>query len=105
MTSTAEVIKSYKIFLELKYPGHYQSYCTRLKNDAEGAKAEAVTFTFLRSNFADVKIAEDISTGGVDFFAKSNEFEFIAEVTCLEAESVATQSGWKNEVSQDGSAG
>lgn len=105
MASTTDVIESYKTFLEVKYPAHYESYCNRLKSDPESTKAEAVTFSFLRSNFGDVKVAEDISTGGVDFLCKSNEFEFIAEVTCLKAESVATQSGLKNEVPQNGSAG
>jgi hypothetical protein len=84
MVSTAEIIESYKCFLEVKYPHHYKSYCTRLKNKPESAKAEAVTFSILRSNFDDVKLAEDISTGGADFFCSS--------------ESVASQSGWKNKV-------
>lgn len=105
MLSTTKVIDSYKIFLEVKYPAHYQSYRNRLKSNSESAKAEAVTFSFLRSNFDDVKLAEDISTGGADFLCKSNGLEFIAEVTCLEAESVASHSGWKNEVPQNGSAG
>ena len=105
MFSTTEVINSYKNFLEVKYPSHFQSYCRRLKNQSESAKAEAVTFSFLRSNFDDVLLAEDISTGGADFLCKSNGAEFISEVTCLEAESVAAQSGWKNEVPENGSAG
>lgn len=98
MVSIAEIIESYKYFLEVKYPHHYKSYCTRLKNKPESAKAEAVTFSILRSNFDDVKLAEDISTGGADFFCSSNDVKFIVEVTCIETESVATQSGWQNEV-------
>ena len=98
MVSTAEIIESYKCFLEVKYPTHYKSYCTRLKNKPESAKAEAVTFSILRSNFDDVNLAEDISTGGADFLCKSNDIEFIVEVTCIETESVVTQSGWKNKV-------
>ena len=105
MSSTNEVIKSYKLFLEVKYPTHFQSYCRRLKSHLESAKAEAVTFSILRSIFDDVQVAEDISTGGADFLCKSNGAEFISEVTCLEAESVAAQSGWKNEVPKNGSAG
>lgn len=105
MFSTTEVINSYKSFLEVKYPSHFQSYCRRLKNQSESAKAEAVTFSFLRSIFDDVLLAEDISTGGADFLCKSNDAEFISEVTCLKAESVAAQSGWKNEVPENGSAG
>ncbi len=103
--STTEVIESYKRFLEVKYPSHFQSYNNRLKNNLESAKAEAVTFSFLRSIFVDVTLAEDISTGGVDFLCKSNGDAFVVEVTCLEAEPVAAQSGWKNEVPQDGSGG
>ena len=99
MVSITEVIESYKVFLEVKYPKHYQSYRTRLKNKPESAKAEAVTFSILRSNFNDVNLAEDISTGGADFFCSSNDVEFIVEVTCIETESVVTQSGWKNKVS------
>ncbi len=105
MSSTTEIIESYKLFLEVKYPHHFQSYCRRLKNQPESAKAEAVTFSILRSIFDNVQIAEDISTGGADFLCKTNGTEFISEVTCLEAESVAIQSGWKNEVPESGSAG
>lgn len=98
MVSTAEIIESYKCFLEVKYPTHYKSYCTRLKNKPESAKAEAVTFSILRSNFNDVKLAEDIRTGGADFICSSNDVTFIVEVTCIETESVVTQSSWKNKV-------
>ena len=99
MVSTTEIIESYKTFLEVKCPTHYKSYCTRLKNKPESAKAEAVTFSILRSNFNEVKLAEDISTGGPDFSCSSNDVEFIVEVTCIETESVVIQSGWKNKVS------
>ena len=98
MVSSTEIIESYKTFLEVKYPKHYKSYCTRLKNKPESAKAEAVTFSILRSNFDEVKLAEDISTGGPDFCCSSNDVEFIVEVTCIETESVVTQSDWKNKV-------
>ena len=80
MVSIHEVIESYKVFLEVKYPKHSQSYCTRLKNNPESAKAEAVTFSILRSNFDDVKLAEDISMGGADFFCSLNDVKFIIEV-------------------------
>lgn len=103
--STNEVIESYKVFLEVKYPNHFQSFCNRLNNNFESAKAEAVTFSFLRTNFDDVKLAEDLSTGGVDFLCKSNDIEFIVEVTSLGAEPVAAQSGWKNQVPENGSGG
>jgi len=59
----------------------------------------------LRPIFDDVIVSEDVSTGGADFLCKSNKYEFITEVTCLEAEAVAAQSGWENKVPQNGSAG
>ncbi|MDD3249404.1 MAG: hypothetical protein GX874_08950 [Smithella sp.] len=105
MCSTKDVIESYKTFLEVKYPSHFQSYCRRMKAKIESVKAEAITFSILRSIFKDVQVAEDISTGGTDFLCKSNGNQFIFEVTCLEAESVAAQSGWRNEVSENVSAG
>lgn len=105
MYSTKDVINSYEIFLEVKYPDHFQNYRRRIKDQIESAKAEAITFSFLRSNFDDVQVAEDISSGGADFLCKSNGNELIVEVTCLEAESVAAQSGWKNEVPEKESAG
>lgn len=76
-----------------------------MKAKIESVKAEAITFSILRSIFKDVQVAEDISTGGTDFLCKSNGNQFIFEVTCLEAESVAAQSGWRNEVSENVSAG
>lgn len=105
MPLTTEIIESYKLFLEVKYPNHFKNYCRRLKDQPEGAKAEAVTFSIFRSKFDLVQVAEDLSKGGADFFCKTNDVEIVSEVTCLEAEAVAAQSGWKNEIPEDGSAG
>ena len=62
-------------------------------------------FSVLRANFDNVKLGEDISTGGVDFLCDIDGSEFLVEVTCLEAEAVAIQSGMKNEILENGSAG
>jgi hypothetical protein len=105
MASTSEIVESYKIFLEVKYPGNFENFCNRLKNHPESAKAEAVLFSVLRPVFCEVKIAEDISTGGVDFLCISDRSKFIIEVTCLETDSVAKQSGLKNEIPENGSPG
>ena len=105
MSSITQIIESYKLFLEVKYRNHFQSYCHRLKNKPESAKAEAITFSILRSIFNSVLVAEDISTGGADFLCKMDGAEFISEVTCLQSEAVAAQSGWKNELPENGSAG
>lgn len=99
MTETAEIINAYKLYLEVKYQDHFKKYCSLIKNQPESAKAEAVVFSILRTIFDDVIIAEDISTGGADFLCTTNNTEFIVEVTCLETESVANQSGLENKIS------
>lgn len=105
MASTSEIIESYKTFLEVKYPSHFQRFCIRSEEDLESTKAEAVVFSLMRSIFQELKIGEDISTGGADFICTSKNAKFITEVTCLKAESVANQSGISNHVPKDGAAG
>lgn len=98
MNVTDEVINSYKEFLEIKYPQLYVIYCRRLRDSLEAAKSEAIMFSLLRNEVDQVKVCEDPSTGGVDFVCISNANKFVVEVTCLEPESVATQSGAPNEI-------
>ncbi|HEC99980.1 MAG TPA: hypothetical protein ENN18_06335 [Proteobacteria bacterium] len=93
----SEVVESYKVFLEVKYPMHYKTYCSRLNSNPQGARAEAIVFSYFRSNFDKVTISEDISTGGADFLVVSGENKFITEVSCIQTESVATQSGMTND--------
>lgn len=105
MATIKEVIESYKIFIEIKYPNHFKNYCKRLENSPEGARAEAILFSILRSEFKNVKLGEDVSTGGVDFLCSQNGLNILFEVTSLEAEAVAKQSGIKNRVPDNGNAG
>lgn len=98
MSEITEIIDSYKLFLEVKYPNHFKNYCSRLIAQPEGARAEAYIFSLLRTIFRDVKIAEDISTGGVDFFCAAEKTEIVLEVTCIESKAVANQSGLSNEI-------
>ncbi len=101
ITEISEVIKAHQLYLEVKYPNHYKKYCSLLKNQPESAKSEAVLFAVLRSIFKNVTIAEDIATGGVDFLCKTNDSQFLVEVTCLETESVVKQSGLENGITED----
>lgn len=87
------------------YPTHYKLFCKRLDTKPESSKAEAVTFSLLRSQFEDVTIAEDVSTGGADFLCVSENKKIIVELTCAESEAVASQSGWPNGVPEEGSGG
>ena len=89
----------------MKYPTHYRLFCNRLDIKPESARAEAITFSFLRSQFEDVTIAEDLVTGGADFLCVTEGGKIIVEVTCAEGEAVAAQSGWPNAVPEGSSAG
>ena len=101
----AEIIQSYKDFLSVKYPTHYTLFCNRFTKKPESARAEAVTFSLLRSQFGNVTIAEDVASGGADFLVVTVNNKFIVETTCLEGEAVADQSGWPNGIPEDGSSG
>jgi hypothetical protein len=100
-----EIVESYKTFLMVKFSSHYTLFCNRLHNKPESAKAEAVLFSLLRSVVDDVAVAEDDISGGADFLCSKDEAKFIVEVTSLEGEAVAAQSGWPNGVPEDGTAG
>jgi len=62
-------------------------------------------FSLLRNIVDKIALAEDVSTGGVNFLCISDQSQFVIEVTCLEAEAVATQSVWPNKIAEDGTAG
>ncbi|APF17697.1 hypothetical protein Calab_2169 [Caldithrix abyssi DSM 13497] len=101
----AKIVESYKSFLSVKYESHYKLFCNRLGDKPEGARAEAVTFSWLRSQFEEVTIAEDVVTGGADFLCVSGNDKIIVEVTCAESEAVSTQSYLPNRVPENGSGG
>ena len=87
MDSMDQVIDSYKLFLEIKYPTHCRNYCRRLKVNSEAGKAEAVMFSRLLRNTVDqIRLAEDVRPGGVDFLCILDQSQFVVEVTCLEDE-------------------
>lgn len=97
----SDLANSYKLYLEVKYPSHWRSYCTRLAANPEGARAEAVVFSFLRSRFEEVKIAEDITGGGADFLCVSGNESLLVEVTSIASDSVVQQSNWENKIPED----
>ena len=59
----AATIESYKTFLSVKYPSHCKLFCNRLDSKPEGARAEAAVFSWLRTQFQDVTIGEDLVAG------------------------------------------
>ena len=100
-TEVPELVDNYKRFLDANYPNHVKPFCSRLQNQLESARAEAVVYSFFEANRVDVRIEEDIVKGGVDFRCKTDKTEFVAEVTCLDAESVTRESGMPREPSED----
>jgi hypothetical protein len=105
MTTVSEVVEGYKDFLMVKYPSHHVPFCNRLRNNPGSARAEAVTFSLLRPVVDEITIAEDVVEGGPDFLCSNGDAKFIVEVTSLEGEAVAAQSGWPNAIPEDGSGG
>ena len=84
-------------------PNHVKPFCRRLQNQPESARAEAVVYSFFEANHLDVQVEEDVGKGGVDFRCKTDNSDFVAEVACLDTESVTRESGVPNEPSEDGS--
>lgn len=95
-TTVEDLVDNYKRFLSEKYPTHLKRYCNR---KPDSARTEAVTFHFFKNYSEDVQLKEDPAKGGVDFQCKTDTAKFMAEVTCLDAESIACKSGLKNESS------
>ena len=98
-----ELVNNYKRFLDVNYPNHVKPFCSRLQDQPESARAEAAVYSFFEANHLNVQVEEDIIKGGVDFRCKTDNTEFVAEVNCLEAESVTRESGVPNETFKDGS--
>ena len=105
LTTRMDLVDNYKDFLDDKHPTSVKPYSARLKDKPASARAEAVMFHFFKANLDHVQVEEDPSEGGVDFRCKTGSTEFVAEVTCLDAETVADASGLKNEISENSSSG
>ena len=100
-----DLVDNYKDFLDDKHPTRVKSYRALLKHDPASARAEAVMFHFFKANLDHVQVKEDPKIGGVDFRCETGSTEFVVEVTSLDAEAVARESGLKNEISENRSSG
>lgn len=96
-TNLHDLVQNYKRFLNVNYSKHVKPYGTRLKNQPEGATAEAVVYSFLEANLDDVQVAEDFVKGGPDFRCRMGDTEFLAEVASLESKAASNKSGLSNE--------
>lgn len=97
-----EIVDSYRLFMEVKYPSHLGHFDARRCSERESADAEAVVFALLRDHRIEVAIGEDVSTGGADFLCKSGDCEFLTEVTCVTSASLARVSGLENRIPENG---
>ena len=96
------LVDNYENFLDNEYPAHIKKrFCNRLASHPAGARTEAITFHFFRASVDEVQIEEDPVKGGVDFRCKTQKSEFVAEVTSLDAESVARKSGIENRIPEN----
>ncbi|MDE0011093.1 MAG: hypothetical protein OXU36_08095 [Candidatus Poribacteria bacterium] len=105
LTTTDDLVDDYKKFLANKHPGRIKSFCDLLASHPASARAEAITFYFLRDRVDKVQIEEDPTKGGVDFRCETRKSEFVVEVTHLENESVSQASGKRNEIPEKNTVG
>ncbi len=101
MSKLSKLYEEYKDHLESTSPEHYSGFVKLERNRLQSARAEAVTYFFLRSNNLRVENFEDPGKGGVDFVCRGNSAEFLVEVTTLDSESISTHSGVKNEIPKE----
>lgn len=105
MLTRDDLIDNYKKFLANKHPGRIKSFCDLLASHPASARAEAITFYFLRDQVDSVQIEEDPTKGGVDFRCETRKSEFVVEVTHLKNESVSQASGKRNEIPEKNTVG
>jgi hypothetical protein len=87
--------------LEIRYPDHHKSFRDRLENDCHAAQAEAVMFSWLRSQQMMPTLADVPGAGGPDFFCSPDSAEpFLIEVTSLKTDAIEQRSGWPDELTQ-----
>jgi hypothetical protein len=100
-----QVEDSYVNFLQEHSAGHHRQFLKRRTDNPHAARAEAVVFSWLRSDGFGPKPFEDLSTGGADFKCfRPGAQEFMLEVTSLDPEAVATRTQTPVEVT-DGISG
>jgi hypothetical protein len=94
-----EVVEAYSLLLEVCYKDLLKPFQERLRNAPDAARAEAVVFSWLRSQQFSPIPAETASSGGVDCLCMPDSGDqFIVEVTSLKRNAVELRSGWPDEL-------
>ena len=101
LATIADTVKAYSLLLEICYPSHNKSFRDRLENNPHAAQAEAVVFSWLRSQQMAPTLADAPGVGGPDYLCSPPSAEpFLIEVTSLKKDAVEKRSGWPDELTQ-----
>jgi hypothetical protein len=87
--------------MEIRYPDHHWSFQLRAAGDPDAANAEAVLFSWLRSQAMSPMPSDAPGIGGPDYLCSPMfAAPFLIEVTSLKPEAVSTRSGWPDELTE-----
>ena len=93
--SVEAVLESYSVFLETFHRDRWELFKHLLQNDRDAALAEAVVFSWMQHERLNPDVAENPSTGGVDFrCTPRGASPFLLEATSLNSKAVTDRSGW-----------
>lgn len=99
--SISDTVKAYSPLLEMRYPDHHRSFQLRTASDPDAASAEAVVFSWLRSQALSPTPSDAPGIGGPDYLCSPRfSAPFLIEVTSLKADAVSARSGWPDELSE-----
>jgi hypothetical protein len=95
-----DVVKAYSLLLEIRHPDHHRAFQLRSASDPVAANAEAVVFSWLRSQGMEPSLSDAPGTGGPDYLCSPRSSSpFLIEVTSLDPDAASARSGWPNELS------
>ena len=82
--------------------GHCTQFPKRENSDPQTAQAEAVVFSWLRTEKPEPRLFEDAGTGGPDFCTYSDSDHLLVEATSLDSEMVSERSGLPTQITGSG---
>lgn len=101
LATVADIVEAYSVLLESCYPNHYKPFRDRLENDRHAAQAEAVVFSWLRSQQMVPEGNDEPGVGGPDYLCLPDSAEpFLIEVASLNKDAVERRSGWPDELTE-----
>ncbi len=99
--SIADVANAYSLLLEIRYPEHHRAFQFRAASDPAAANAEAVVFSWLRSQGMSPTPSDSPGLGGPDYLCSPMFSKpFLLEVTSLKPDAVSARSEWPDALSE-----